>query len=182
MVQDGEEMVREWIASARTSGMNDENIKREMINGGYTAEVVDRLLLESPREKNPRKYMIYLIGAIALIVIVAVIILLLSGVKKCTTDECFIAAANKCQSVTMDRSIEGSIYGLSEKNCVLTKSMKQISATEPSGIATLLGSKSMVCPYNKGSFDKNLIGTVSMGMENCTGDLKNSLEELIDSV
>ena len=82
----------------------------------------------------------------------------------------------------MTKVFAGSEYQLSSEDCMFTKTLTKVNETEPAEIVLLLESKSMSCQYDLGEFDDNLIKTIVLGMENCEGDLKDGLEEVVIAV
>ncbi|MBU2523219.1 MAG: hypothetical protein KKE23_02930 [Nanoarchaeota archaeon] len=176
MTSDIEKTIESWVGTAKKKGFSDEQIRKEMRGKGYMPDMIDNALRESSRNKTIKKYALVFSAIVAAILIVVSIISLTSST--CRTDECFIQKANECQTVNMEKVIAGSIYRFSEKDCILTKTAKTMSATEPSSVVALLQSRSMVCPYNQGNFDDNLITTVLVGTENCSGELKIALDTL----
>jgi ABC-type Zn2+ transport system substrate-binding protein/surface adhesin len=50
--------------------------------------------------------------------------------------------------------------------------------SEPDDIKEIFQSSQRNCSYRRGSFDPNLIKTVSLGTDNCIGDLKDTLDDL----
>ena len=176
-----EEKVGAWILAARKKGLDDEDIEKEMLRKGYSKRFIIRKLEEFPPRSIWAKYLLPL--AISLIVLgIAFEIyvnLSLFYIQSCKTDECFSKLADQCKSVKMEKAIAGSVYSFEERGCILTKTARKMNDTEPASIKDLLESKSMTCRYPQGNFDGNLIKTVSLGMGNCEGALKDNIEIMI---
>ena len=179
MASDMEKTVKSWIKEARKRGFSDERMRRELLGKGYSSGMVEKALEHS--NIDFKKYGLISLGVIVAIAIIVLGIIYIPSLitQKCTTDLCFITAANQCRSVEMDRNIAGSVYSLSEKNCVLTKTIKTVNATETPVITALLKGTSMTCSYDKNGFNDNLMTTLSLGIDNCNGDLKDALEQLL---
>jgi hypothetical protein len=133
-------------------------------------------------KKAQRKFPIAIISAALLIAVLVYGIYLLIPVinsmleKSCSDEICFVNAANSCQSATFQNNLAGSIFEYKTKGCVLTKTAKKMNETEPIEIIRMFEGKSMVCAYDSGGFDDNLITTISVGTENCNGELKTAID------
>lgn len=190
MASNAEKSVKEWILQAKKAGKSDEEIRKEMLKKGYVPSLVDKMLLEAPKGREKR--WLWILLTVLLIAALAVAIGLyfpqissfLSGMtlKACLTDECFISSANECSAARMEKILAGSLYQLSEKGCILEKKLSKMNETEPKEMKDLLESKAMTCIYEKGMFDENLVKTISLGIENCEGELKDAIEELTTAV
>ena len=92
----------------------------------------------------------------------------------------FIAAANACTdaNITVTDDV-GTMHYTSSPGCIFTKKLVSLNATETQEMKTLLEGKSLTCMYTKGNFDPRLVTSLVGGMENCTGDLKDDIGNLI---
>ena len=128
----------------------------------------------------------FILGALIVIaVILAVIFILPSfsiGSKKCADKACFVTAANNCENVAFEQLEEGSLFGYSARSCVLTKTLKKMNETEPAEMKDLLEGKSLSCKYSAESFNENWVNTLSLDLGDCTGDLKDAIDELAAAV
>lgn len=179
MTSDMGKTVKSWIKEARKRGFSDERIRRELLGKGYSSNMVEEVLEFS--EINFKKYLPISLGVIVVVALIVLGVIYVPSLltQKCTTDQCFIDAANQCKSVEMDKNLGGSVYSLSERNCLFTKTVKTVNATETPEIIALLKDTSMTCSYDKNGFNDNLITTLSLGIDNCSGDLKDALEQLL---
>lgn len=98
----------------------------------------------------------------------------------CADKACFISAANDCQDLSIT-SVEdiGTFQYSSAKNCTFAKTLVSLNSAETAEMKTLLEGKSFACKYKKGAFDSRLVNTLLFGSENCTGELKEILAELV---
>ena len=98
----------------------------------------------------------------------------------CSDATCFIAAANNCEdmNVTLIGNIATFAY-TSSSSCVFTKTLVQVDANETQQMKDFLNGKSMICTYEKGKFNPGLVTSLVEGMENCTGDLKDAVSQLL---
>ena len=133
MASEVQNTIFQWVEESRKKGFSDEKIRKEMLEKGYMPHMVDKVLLGSSKNKNTQKYILFSLGAILIILIIVLGIIFVPSLfsKKCSTDECFILAANNCSSVKMEKIIAESVYLFSEKNCTLTKTLSRINESEP---------------------------------------------------
>ena len=98
----------------------------------------------------------------------------------CIDTACFLVAAVDCQdmNVTLKGSVATFAYS-SSQSCVLTKTLVSVDTNDTQAMKDFLQGKSMACPYQKGRFDPGLVTSMVDGMENCTGDLKDALSEML---
>jgi hypothetical protein len=98
----------------------------------------------------------------------------------CSDKDCFITAANDCQSMNLTVSEDfGVMEYSSSTGCVFTKTLVSLNENETQEMKNLLKGKSMTCAYEKGKFDSRLVTSLIYGMENCQGELKDDLGRLI---
>jgi len=179
-----ERIAKKWILRKRAKNISDSSIRNEMLKKGYQPYLVDRWLFEGRIKKDWIKYWKIPVGILVIIGLVFGGIYLFSnaGVKVCTTDECFIGLADQCKPVKMGKEEAGSLYELSAENCVFTKHLKEMSAEEPEEMVGLLEGKSMTCEYLEGTFNPDWVETISVGIEECEGELRIALDALIDAL
>jgi hypothetical protein len=179
-----ESKIKTWIKEQRKKGSKNSEIRSAMLDKGYSNEIANKLL----RKSNVPNYILYaliivLIG-IGIYFLIPFITSFVSGLSAqvCSTQDCFIAAANECKSVKIQQNEAGSLFDYSEKNCILTKTLTKMNETEPQEMVDLLQGKSLTCTYAKGSFNTDWINTLSLSLENCSGDLKDAIDELAYAV
>jgi hypothetical protein len=98
----------------------------------------------------------------------------------CTDQDCFINAANNCESATLTLAENVGVFQFnSSDNCTLTKTLVSLDANETQDMKNALEGKSLTCSYAKGSFDSRLVTDILLGTENCNGSLKDALGELL---
>jgi len=178
-----EETARQWAKAQRKAGKSDEELRTEMLKKGYSASFINNLL-------KKRSKLFYIIPLAIIILIAAVYFLapyipgVISSIssKSCATQACFITAADSCSAVKMQQVEAGSLFSYSEKGCILTKTLKTMNETEPAEMKDLLEGKSLTCAYTSGDFNENWINTLSIGIENCSGELKDAIDELVYAV
>lgn len=98
----------------------------------------------------------------------------------CTTKDCFISAANQCSDSTLTLAEDAGTFTYSSSGgCVFTKTLVTPNANETQEMKNLLTGKSLTCKYEKGKFDQRWVNSLILGLENCQGDLKDTLGELM---
>ena len=92
----------------------------------------------------------------------------------------FLSAANNCQdaSLTVTNTV-GTFSYRSTPGCALEKTLLAVNSSESAEVKKLIEGKSMVCGYTKGNFDSRWVTTLLGGVENCHGDLRDGLAQLI---
>jgi hypothetical protein len=103
---------------------------------------------------------------------------------ECKDKACLIAAANACQNITIELTesigvIKYSVAMANSTHCNFTKTLVQLDQNETQEMKTLLEGKSLVCVYEKGKFDDQLVNYIVFGIERCEGDLKDILGQLV---
>ena len=92
----------------------------------------------------------------------------------------FIRAANDCQDASLTvTSTVGTFSYQSTSDCDLLKTLVKVNSSELPEVKNLIEGKSMVCGYTKGNFDSRWVTTLIGGMENCHGDLRDGLAQLM---
>lgn len=99
--------------------------------------------------------------------------------QACNTKECFIAAANNCESKSIVVAEDFGTVNYSTGNCVFTKTIVSLDASEPQDMRNALEGKSLACKYKKGNFDPGLASSLVLGIENCEGELRDALALLV---
>lgn len=98
---------------------------------------------------------------------------------KCTTYDCFVAAANECKEASFVNDVAGSLIYADAKDCVLTIRMDKLAADEPQEVKDLFEGTKMDCPYTKGSFNRDLQGDLfGDWIVECNGTLRDAVDEL----
>ncbi|MBT3408736.1 hypothetical protein HN415_08730 [Candidatus Woesearchaeota archaeon] len=124
--------------------------------------------------------------------IILVLIILLSfillfffnnSVENCSDLDCFLEKANKCEksSYIYDNNeiiFEVSSNKFGDNTCQLTKKVIGLPSLEPSIIKEAILNKELKCIYNMDEFNQKWINTLLGGLNDCEGELKNSLYEI----
>ncbi|MDO8803688.1 MAG: response regulator [Elusimicrobiota bacterium] len=99
------------------------------------------------------------------------------GPLDCGEDkDLFIKAANDFIPATLSIDRDGTIYICSvDGGGLFIKRVAKVSCSEPREIADLLKGKSLAGNYKKGSFNRDWVYRINLGLENCRGSLKDSL-------
>ena len=96
----------------------------------------------------------------------------------CTTQDCFVQAANACTQSTYTASEPyGTIVFETSNNCTYTEKIVNINSNTPA-LKAVLENTSMDCIYYKGSFDADWIKYPVLSAMNCKGELRDALGAL----
>lgn len=101
--------------------------------------------------------------------------------KTCKDDICFTKNSDSCKYVKFEQIQDGNFIDYVSKNCVLVKTVSKVNDSEIREVKDSIEGKSMVCRYSKGNFDPQWVSSLSLGFERCEGDLKDGVENLIQS-
>ena len=176
-----------YIDKERSRGFSDDIIKKGLKKAGYKKSEIEPLFVHSMPTKH---HSLYIIMAAVIILVLALIFLLpflmnltSTQLYDCDTTECFIEYANNCDPAELEINEEGTLQTYQIlPGCNFYREYTILAADEPDAIRELLEGKSMTCQYTEGNFDTDLINTVSIGIENCEGDLVDGLEVIILAV
>ena len=126
---------------------------------------------------------------IILIVICALLVLSLPNIyltffatKDCTTTECFVKAANDCRKAKLDIVDDADMFWRYRAAAFcggLEKTLVFLNDKETAPMKELLEGKSLSCDYTKGKFDERWVTSLIFGLENCRGELKENLGQLL---
>ena len=98
----------------------------------------------------------------------------------CNDKDCFVSAAMDCDAINLTTTEDiGVVRYSSSADCVFTKTIVSLNANESREMKNLLQGKSMICRYQKGGFDQRFVTSLIFGMENCQGELRDILGQLV---
>ncbi len=102
--------------------------------------------------------------------------------KDCATTECFIEAANDCRKAKLEVVDDADMlwrYRVAAFCRGFEKTLVVLNDKETARMKELLEGKSLSCNYTKENFDKRWLASVIFGLENCDGELKETLGQLL---
>src|SRR5208283_1204457 len=102
-----------------------------------------------------------------------------STMAPCNDTDCFVTAANSCGNASILYTDDVGTFNYTTTNCVFFKTLVSLNANESQDMKSALEGKNMTCIYDQGQFDQRWVSSLLYGTENCTGDLKEALGELI---
>ena len=106
---------------------------------------------------------------------------ILAPASACTTKDCFIASASDCKEMSITLTEKAGVFTYaSSTDCVLTKTLVRLDTSEAPEMKTLLEGKTMTCKYEKGQFDERWVTSLIYGIENCDGELRDNIAELLE--
>ena len=102
--------------------------------------------------------------------------------KECTTAECFVKAANDCRKAKLEIVDDADMFWRYRAAAFcggLEKTLVFLNDKETAPMKELLEGKSLSCRYKQGNFDKRWVTSLIFGLENCEGELKENLGQLL---
>ncbi|MFC1685494.1 hypothetical protein ACFLZZ_00550 [Nanoarchaeota archaeon] len=130
-----------------------------------------------PTEKSFNFKWLFVLGGV--IILGVVFFFLFFQAKDCDTAECFITAANNCNKSEFTSKDNGNVIFYSSEGCSVTKTVVKISEDEDQDMKDFLEGKSLTCDYEKGEFDEDVVNDLVFGIEDCTGELKKNIGQLL---
>ena len=120
-------------------------------------------------------------GIIGLVLAVLVmVVIIMSDAKTCTTEDCFIDKAYECGHASFRPQFgETGVIQYYTQDCVFTKTMIEVGEDEPQVLRDLLNNKSLYCSYAEEEFDEEWMTSAALGYEDCEGELKDIMMELL---
>lgn len=141
---------------------------------------MDKIINRTSTGKGPKRIFIFF-GA-CLVAIVAISAYLIFVPKTCYTTDCFAKAANDCRKAKLDMVDDADILWSfrAEAFCGgFEKNLIYLSEDETANMKKLLEGKSLSCDYKKRKFDQRWLTSAIFGLENCRGELKETLGQLL---
>lgn len=128
----------------------------------------------------------FILGVIGLILAVVVMISSIISFmhsSSCTDMNCFIAQASQCQAAAYEETTKiGTIsYSITAENssCLFTKEIVKLSENEDPFLKSVLEGKKMQCAYSQGKFNAQWTNSLIEGLEDCQGELKEAIGQLL---
>ena len=97
----------------------------------------------------------------------------------CMDKACFIDAANNCESLEIEVVETSGTFQYASNDCVFTKTVNSLNEDEAQDMKSLLEGKSLSCSYQQGGFNENWVNSLVVDIEDCDGDLKDTIAQLI---
>ena len=120
-----------------------------------------------------------IIGGIITIGLAGFFLMNVFSATTCEDAQCFISEANSCKKATFESMEDHGKVSYSSSKCIVTKTFVSAVEGENEEIKKLLEGKSLTCEYNEGEFDENIVNSLILGIENCEGELKDTIGQLI---
>ncbi len=115
-----------------------------------------------------------LAGVILMVVVGGFFYYLDSQSVNCSDEMCFLARAQKCKPVYFENRITTATVAYTVMNgCVVEKKIIGLDPSEPDAAHQLFENVGMKCTYSKGSFNPDLLRTLTAELANCQGPLKD---------
>ncbi|MFH0713594.1 MAG: hypothetical protein V1722_03550 [Candidatus Micrarchaeota archaeon] len=98
----------------------------------------------------------------------------------CDSKDCFITHAQSCENATLNfNETYGLVHYNTTGNCTFTKTLVHLQAGESIEMKSAIEGKSLTCAYTKDNFNENLVNDLVQGIENCQGELKNTIMQML---
>ena len=167
--------LKKTIKKARSLGYSDAEIRQKLIALKYPENYIDQLL-KKPINLKP----LIILGIIIVLAVIFTSVIFFSPFSKtCKTQDCFITAANNCESATYTTSYETLTLKLSTKDCIFTKKVTKVESSEPQDVIDLFKNKELTCQYQKNQFNLDWLTTMSKSLNNCQGSLKDAISVVV---
>lgn len=130
--------------------------------------------------KGLRRVVIFF--ALCLFAVAAIVVYFVFVTKTCHTADCLAKAANDCRKAKLESVDEAGIfwqYRVSAPCGRFEKTLIYLNEKETESMKKLLEGKSLSCNYTRGNFDKRWIDSLIFGLENCEGELKETVGQLL---
>lgn len=142
-------------------------------------------------EKQSSKLWLGVLGAGVLLAVIFSLLLIVGGVffiflshpsgGVCQSKQCLIDAANDCGSAEFNTQESYGEVNYLTYDCTFIKNVTKLDAGEPEVVKKMLEGKGLYCTYEKGAFDERWVNSLTLGLDNCKGDLRESIGNLIFS-
>ncbi len=142
---------------------------------------MEKIINHPPADKRWKRILkLIFVGLLVLSTVQALYFIF--AAKSCYTAECFAEAANDCRKAKLEIVDDADMFwryraaafcGGLEKTLVLSNDKETAPMKE------LLEGKSLFCDYTRGNFDKRWLTSLIFGLENCRGELKETLGQLL---
>lgn len=175
---DMQKRVEEYISRGLEKGFSKEIISTKLLKAGYQKEIVENVF-HTLQKKEQKKQVIEVVGvACGIGLLIAFVLFGLTSSQGCEGIDCFVATANECGKATYYEMFSETEMEFSTADCVLTKKVSSFASTETEEVIELFSGKEMNCPYEKGNFPTEWMEGIASGMEDCQGELKETIYEV----
>jgi len=113
------------------------------------------------------------------IILISVLLLASCMQQTCPDKECFIEKAQSCGIVSLEEQEEFGLVRYESRDCTFTKTVVKLGADEEEQLRNLIEGTSLSCGYAEGNFNIRWMYSLYAGFEECDGELKDTLEQLI---
>lgn len=181
MSPEKEEQIKIYIQKARDRGFSLSAIEEKLREAGYRAEHIRQLTTNFAHPETdqliPAKHKFWLIAAAITLLIALSVTIWYFVPETCTDQECFVQQANSCGTATWQSTQSDTLIEHYVENCLYRRRVLRVSADEPETVRTLFEGKSLECPYEE--FHPIWLSSLSLDLENCSGELKTAVDEIL---
>ena len=170
--------LKSYIKEQLDKGHEKKKVIKHLLKSGITkSQVRNALDALSSTARQPKKKSVWVYAGmtVSALILVLVFMIIYFSPTKCLTENCFVSKANDCMAATYTNKISGTTVYYETNNCVLLKTIKDMSAEEPKSVVNAFLSKSMRCRYNRNDFSPLFIKSITGHLEACEGPLKKQI-------
>ncbi len=175
-----------YIGKERKRGFSDDKIKTALIKAGYKKKDLNPLFQKSGKVEVAKSFDMKNVGKVLTVIFLVLFIGFIAYAflnNECDTIDCFIEHANECKPTSLEVDDSGTIhYYEIQDNCVFYREYTKLADDEPQEVVDLLLGKSLTCNYALGEFNTDWVNTISIGLEDCEGELVDSMNVIIAAV
>ena len=168
-------------------------MKKTMKKAGYSNKLINKIFKEyGSKHKNDKKSIKkpiikvkffarnkkLIISFFVILILIIITLGTMFFINFCNDKECFIEAANSCESSSFTQVENTITVKYSTEDCILTKKIINLDNTEPKEVKDLFINLEMFCNYEKNNFDSSLIEGFSVQIDQCNGPLKDIVEQV----
>ena len=172
--------LKKYIKEQLGKGYNPKIVIKHLLKSGITKSQIGKALnaLGIKQKIKPAKnknFWAYAGITVSVLILMLVFMIIYFSPAKCITENCFVSKANNCMAATYTNKISGTTVYYETNDCVLLKTIKDMSNEEPRAVVNAFLGKSMRCRFNKNDFSPLFIHSITGYMEACEGPLKEQI-------
>lgn len=172
--------LKNYIKEQSDRGFETKKIVKHLLKSGISKKQIDKAMKSlgkktSSSKKQKKSFWTYAGISISVLIIILVFVIIFFAPARCTTEECFVGKANNCMAATYTNKIGKTVMYYETNDCILIKTVKEMSDDEPRAVVNAFLEKSMRCRFNKNDFSPLFIHSITGHMEACEGPLKEQI-------
>jgi len=181
MVDAYTKQLKKYIKEQLDRGFETKKIVKHLLKSGISKTQIDKAIkalgkkVPPVKKQKKKSFWMYAGISISVLIIILVFVIIFFAPARCTTEECFVSKANNCMAATYTNKIGKTTMYYETNDCILVKTVKEMSNDEPRAVINAFFGKSMRCRFNKNDFSPLFIHSITGYMEACDGPLKEQI-------